>query len=69
MMSNISSNNRQKIEVLYDLRGWIKDCILRIEERNDELAARKLKKIIATMENPIVIENLKDVFDDMNIPF
>jgi hypothetical protein len=69
MKSNLSSHNRPKVEVLYDLSGWIKDCILRIEDGDDEKAARKLEKIIDTLENPVVIQNLKDIRDDLVVPF
>lgn len=68
-MSNLSSKNRPKVEVLYDLSGWIRDCILRIENGEDPKAARTLEKIINTMENPVVIQNLKDIRDDLTVPF
>lgn len=68
-MSNLSSYNSQKVEVLYDLSGWIKDCILRMEDGEDLKAVRQLEKIIDSMENPVVIQNLKDIRDDLMVPF
>jgi hypothetical protein len=64
-MSNLSALSKQKVQILYELSGWIQDCIRRIDDGDDEKAAIKLDKIIEEIENPVVVQNLKDVAEEL----
>jgi hypothetical protein len=66
VMNNLTNLSRLKVEVLYDLKGWTDGCIRRLEDSDDGKAAWLLKKIIETMENPVVIKNLKDILDELD---
>jgi hypothetical protein len=57
------------IETLKDLDGWIRDCLIRLKTGDEDKAQITLTKIVDTIQNPVVVENLKRQLGEMRIPF
>jgi hypothetical protein len=68
MSSNLNPRNMQILQSLHDIIGWSTDVLIRVREGDDIVAARTLKKVIDTMENPVVIKNLKEVLEELRKP-
>lgn len=60
---------KEKVEVLASLAAWSHHVIEALSSENDLEAAESLDRLIKAMENPKVIENLKEVRDWLTIPF
>lgn len=58
----------QILQSLHDIIGWSTDVLIRVREGDDIVAARTLQKVIDTMENPVVIKNLKEVLEELRKP-
>jgi hypothetical protein len=68
MSSNLNPRNMQILQSLHDIIGWSTDVLIRVREGDDIVAARTLQKVIDTMENPVVIKNLKEVLEELRKP-
>jgi hypothetical protein len=68
MSSHLNPKNMQILQSLHDLIGWSRNTLILVREGDDIKAARTLRKIIESMENPVIIQNLKDVLTELEKP-
>ena len=57
------------IEILKNLDGYIRDCVIRLKEGDEKKAEITLTKIVETIDNPVVRAILERQLDNMRIPF
>jgi hypothetical protein len=65
MSKYLEPETRQKLQILDDLSGWSKNTLIRVRQEDNLSAARTLRKIIDSIENPVVLSNLKDVLTEL----
>jgi hypothetical protein len=65
MMKDSEPRKSYQTDTLYDLSGWIRNCIRELENRNYDSCRKKLAQIIKLLEEPVIIESLKELHSDL----
>jgi hypothetical protein len=59
----------EAIYLINKLNSWTNTVLDKLVEGDEEISAKFLSKVVATIEDPTTIDKLKNLMSDLGVPF